>query len=113
MNDHTNGTCEDGPHECTDRCCSHVCRRLAPATVRKIHFCLSGALARPVRWHWISMNPLDSAEPPRGVVNKPLPRLIPATMTRGWLLWSGDRQPGRSCQLVVRLVVRNGVEHGR
>ncbi len=70
---HTDSTGQDGLHECTGRCRPHVCRPLAPATIRKIHFCLSGALTRAVRWHWISVNPLDAAEPPRGVVNNPHP----------------------------------------
>jgi hypothetical protein len=43
-----------------------MCRPLAPDSIRKIHFCLSGALARAVRWRWISVNPLDAAESPRG-----------------------------------------------
>jgi integrase len=52
------------PHDCDDRCCAHVCRPLAPGTVRKIHFILSGALKRAVRWRWIATNPIAQAEPP-------------------------------------------------
>jgi hypothetical protein len=26
-----------------------------------------------VRWHWIAVNPLDAAEPPRGVTTNPHP----------------------------------------
>lgn len=63
----------DEPHECTGRCRPHVCQPLSPASIRKIHFCLSGALTRAVRWHWITVNPLDAAEPPRGVVHNPHP----------------------------------------
>ncbi|MPZ64561.1 MAG: tyrosine-type recombinase/integrase [Pseudonocardiaceae bacterium] len=51
-------------HDCDDRCRVHACRPLASATVRKIHFILSGALKRAVRWRWIAMNPIDQAEPP-------------------------------------------------
>jgi hypothetical protein len=64
----------DGPHECTERCRPHVCRPLATSTIRKVHFCLSGALARAVRWRWITVNPLDQAEPPRGGRSEPHPR---------------------------------------
>ena len=52
------------PHDCDDRCCAHVCRPLAPGTVRKIHFILSGALKRAVRWRWIATNPIVQAESP-------------------------------------------------
>lgn len=62
-----------GAHECTDRCVPHVCRPLATSSIRKVHFCLSGALARAVRWRWITVNPLDQAEPPRGSTSDPDP----------------------------------------
>ena len=62
-----------GPHECTSLCAPHVCRPLATSTIRKVHFCLSGALQRAVRWRWISVNPLDQAEPPRGGRSDPNP----------------------------------------
>ncbi|GAA4547271.1 tyrosine-type recombinase/integrase [Pseudonocardia xishanensis] len=63
----------DEPHECDAKCSRHVCKPLASATIRKIHFCLSGALARAVRWRWIAVNPLGQAEPPRGSVAEPDP----------------------------------------
>jgi len=50
-----------------------VCRPLSTASIRKIHLCLPGALTRAVRWHWIAVNPLDAAEPPRGVTHNPHP----------------------------------------
>jgi site-specific recombinase XerD len=62
-----------GEHDCTERCAPHVCRPLATSTIRKVHFCLSGALSRAVRWRWITVNPLDQAEPPRGVTGNPNP----------------------------------------
>ncbi|MQA14701.1 MAG: tyrosine-type recombinase/integrase [Pseudonocardiaceae bacterium] len=65
----------EDPHDCDDRCRVHVCRPLASATVRKIHFVLSGALKRAVRWRWIAMNPIDQAEPP------PQPRPSPQPPT--------------------------------
>lgn len=54
-----------GPHECDVRCRQHVCRPLANSSIRQIHFCLSGGLKRAVRWRWITVNPLEQAEPPR------------------------------------------------
>ncbi|MBW0092086.1 tyrosine-type recombinase/integrase [Pseudonocardia sp. KRD-184] len=63
----------DGPHQCSEKCRPHVCRPLATSTIRKVHFCLSGALGRAVRWRWITVNPLDQAEPPRGGRSDPNP----------------------------------------
>lgn len=61
------------PHECSARCRAHVCRPLAISTIRKAYFCLSGALTRAVRWRWITVNPMDQAEPPRGAKSDPDP----------------------------------------
>lgn len=63
----------NGPHECTEACRPHVCKPLATSSVRKVHYCLSGALSRAVRWRWITVNPLDQAEPPRGARSEPDP----------------------------------------
>ncbi|TWF76643.1 phage integrase family protein [Pseudonocardia hierapolitana] len=65
------GHAADGPHNCSPACRPHVCQPLATSTIRKVHFCLSGALARAVRWRWITVNPLDQAEPPRGPRSDP------------------------------------------
>ncbi|QJY45110.1 tyrosine-type recombinase/integrase [Pseudonocardia broussonetiae] len=62
-----------GAHECSEKCRPHICRPLATSTIRKVHFCLSGALGRAVRWRWIIVNPLDQAEPPRGGRSDPNP----------------------------------------
>ncbi|RSN31344.1 site-specific integrase [Amycolatopsis sp. WAC 04169] len=55
---------------CRDHCRrpqkNHRCRPLAPATVRKIHYLLSGAYHRAVRWGWIDRSPtMDAAPPPK------------------------------------------------
>ena len=60
-------------HTCDAKCRPHTCRPLAASSVRQVHFCLSGALKRAVRWHWIGVNPLEQAEPPRGVKHDPQP----------------------------------------
>ncbi|WP_285486976.1 site-specific integrase [Amycolatopsis taiwanensis] len=53
------------PHECDDRCKTHECKGLAASTVRRVHFLLSGALTRAVKWGWITTgNPASTAEPP-------------------------------------------------
>ncbi|OZM71593.1 hypothetical protein CFN78_18880 [Amycolatopsis antarctica] len=52
------------PHACDERCGKHVCQPLATSTVRRVHFLLSGAFKRAVRWGWIAHNPAAKAEPP-------------------------------------------------
>jgi integrase/DNA-binding transcriptional regulator YhcF (GntR family) len=61
------------PHECTDKCKPHKCRALATSSIRQIHWILSGALQRAVRWGWITINPLDQAEAPGAVTPDPHP----------------------------------------
>jgi integrase len=53
-----------GDHECTDKCRRHECKPLSPASIRQIHWILSGALNRAVRWRWIALNPADQADKP-------------------------------------------------
>jgi integrase len=60
-------------HACDARCRPHVCKPLAAATVRQIHWILSGAFDRGVRWRWLSVTPVQSAEPPSPPVPKPDP----------------------------------------
>ncbi len=52
------------PHECDDRCGPHNCQPLAPSSIRQIHWIISGALERAVRWKWIALNPADHAAKP-------------------------------------------------
>ncbi|QNG55119.1 site-specific integrase [Pseudonocardia petroleophila] len=61
------------PHECDDRCVRHQCKPLAPTTIRHIHFILSGAYKRAVRWRWLSVNPMAQAEPPPAPKPNPQP----------------------------------------
>ena len=53
-----------GPHDCDDRCGPHRCKPLAPSSIRQVHWILSGALKRAVRWRWIVNNPISEARPP-------------------------------------------------
>ena len=59
-------------HVCDDRCGPHICRPLGDSTIRQIHFILSGALRKAVRWRWIGASPIGQAEPPPAP--KPDPR---------------------------------------
>ena len=49
---------------CKRACRPHACSGLADSTVRQIHWILTGALSRGVRWGWIGINPADNTEPP-------------------------------------------------
>lgn len=54
----------EGAHDCDHRCRPHQCKPLAAETIRQIHFLLSGAYNRAVKWRWVSRNPIGQAEPP-------------------------------------------------
>lgn len=60
-------------HECDQRCRPHTCKPLAASTIRQIHFILSGALKRAVRWKWVTTNPIADAEPPAAPKANPRP----------------------------------------
>lgn len=52
-------------HSCDRRCTGpHVCRPLGASVVRHVHFLLSGAFERAVRWRWVGINPVTMATPP-------------------------------------------------
>jgi integrase len=61
------------PHTCDEKCKPHECKPLAQSSIRQIHWCLSGALQRAVRWRWISVNPLDQAATPKPAKPDPHP----------------------------------------
>lgn len=64
------------PHECDDRCVPHACRPLADSTARQIHYLLSSAFKRALRWRWVTVNPIDQAEPPRAPTPEPQPPTV-------------------------------------
>lgn len=67
-------------HECDRRCTRpHACRPLGASVVRHIHFLLSGAFERAVRWRWVGVNPVSLATPPAA----PKPEPAAAFATRG------------------------------
>lgn len=63
--------CSEGEHECDERCGPHHCQPLGATTIRHMHFVLSGAYKRAVRWRWVSVSPIDQAEPPGGAEAQP------------------------------------------
>lgn len=60
-------------HHCNGPRGDHECEPLAAWTIRKIHFILSGAYERAVRWNWIGRNPMEQAEPPSAPTPNPNP----------------------------------------
>jgi integrase len=63
----------DGDHECDDRCGRHRCRPLGTSAIRHMHFILSGAYRKAVRWRWVSVSPISQAEPPAAPKPNPQP----------------------------------------
>ncbi|ADB31255.1 transcriptional regulator, GntR family [Kribbella flavida DSM 17836] len=63
----------DGCRSCRRACKSHVCVPLADNTIRTIHWIISGALARGVKWKWISRNPAEQADKPSMPTPNPRP----------------------------------------
>lgn len=77
----------EGPHECDHRCGPHQCRPLAATTIRHIHFILSGAYKRAVRWGWVAESPTTQAEPPpapRPNPHPPTPEQAARIVTASW-----------------------------
>lgn len=60
-------------HECDDRCRPHECKALSNATIRQIHWILSGAFDRAERWGWVSRSPMRQAQPPAMPTPDPQP----------------------------------------
>jgi integrase len=66
-------------HDCTAlgcktlECPPHLCRPLSASTLRQIHWILSGAFSRAVRWRWLMRNPIDEARPPAAPQPRPDP----------------------------------------
>lgn len=67
----------DGAHQCDHRCGPHRCRPLGATTIRHMHFILSGAYKRAVRWKWVTVSPIGQAEPPAAPVPNPHPPSAP------------------------------------
>ena len=106
------------PHECDVRCRPHRCRPLGAATIRKIHYILSGAYKRAVRWRWMGSSPMDQAEPPPVPAPDPQPptpeeaaRLVAEAWRRDpdwgmfvWLMMVTGARRGEVCGLRWRYV---------
>lgn len=114
------------PHECDTRCGPHRCKPLADGTVRKVHYLLSGAFKKAVYWNWLTISPIDQAEPPPPAPANPQPPSAAeaaAILNRAWhndvdwgtQVWlsmvTGSRR-GEICGIRWRHVdLENGVLH--
>jgi integrase len=100
------------PHECDQRCRPHRCIPLSDSSVRQIHWILSGALKRAVRWRWVAVNPAELVEPPALPRPEPHPpsadqaaRLVteawkdPDWGTYVWLAMTTGTRRGEMCAL--------------
>lgn len=105
------------PHRCDERCRTHVCRPLGPTTIRHMHFILSGAYRRAVRWKWVSVSPVGQAEPPAAPTPNPRPpsaldaaRIVkeawrePDWATLVWVAMTTGARRGELCALRWSLV---------
>lgn len=81
---------------------------LAPATVRKAHYLLSGAFRMAVDWDWMERNPADKAKKPvlhRQEVRAPSPDQVLAAIAAAQL-----RYPG--FPMYLRLAATTGARRG-
>jgi hypothetical protein len=87
-------------HECDDRCGQHRCQPLGPTTVRHMHFVLSGAYRKAVRWRWVSVSPIAQAEPPPAPPQNPQP---PSPADAARIVNEAWRDPGLGCAALMLL----------
>jgi len=69
----------------------HVCTPLSDSSIRAIHWILSGAFRRALRWGWLAVNPTEHAQPPP--LPKPDPR-PPTADEAARILEEAARDPG-------------------
>jgi integrase len=60
-------------HVCDERCCRKECKPLSASSIRSIHWVISAAFDKAVRWRWTGHNPADDAEPPSPPQSNPSP----------------------------------------
>lgn len=94
-------------HECDERCRPHVCRPLSVSTIRQIHFVLNGAFEKAKRWKWVSVNPIDFAEPPDAKMPEPKP---PTGAEAARIIDEAWRDPDWG--MLVRLTMTTGALRG-
>ncbi|MGW0231936.1 tyrosine-type recombinase/integrase [Actinopolymorpha singaporensis] len=101
-------------HDCAvagcvaSECKQHVCKPMAAATIRQVHFILSSALALAVRWEWIPSNPAVTARKPK----RPAPQPDPPSAEQVALIvdaaWAQDEAWGTLVWLLMMTGARRG-----
>ncbi len=86
----------------------HICRPLSSSTVRKIHFILSGALERAVRWRHLGMNKAALAVAPSAKQTEPDPPSAGEAAALLSAAWSADPEWG----LLLWLTMVTGSRRG-
>ncbi|MFC4945651.1 tyrosine-type recombinase/integrase [Pseudonocardia sp. GCM10023141] len=94
-------------HDCDARCRPHECKPLSASTIRQIHFVLSGAYNKGMRWRWVSTNPVTMATPPAARTPDPRP---PTTEQAAQILAEAWRDPDWGA--LVWLTMTTGARRG-
>lgn len=111
-------------HRCDARCTRpHVCKPLGTSAIRHIHFLLSGAYERAVRWRWVGVNPLGQASPPAAPKpnpQPPSPREAARIVTESWrdpdwgaLVWTAMTTGARCGELRAIRLTSVDLDEGR
>lgn len=110
-------------HECDGRCGPHQCRPLAASTIRHVHFLLSGAYGRAVRWRWVGVSPIGQATPPAAPKpnpQPPSPREAARIVTESWrdpdwgaLVWTAMTTGARRGELCAIRLTSVNLDDGR
>lgn len=111
-------------HACDRRCTRpHVCRPLGASVVRHVHFLLSGAFERAVRWRWVGVNPVTMASPPaapRPNPQPPSPREAARIVEESWkdpdwgaLVWTAMTTGARRGELCAIRLHSVDLDEGR
>lgn len=111
-------------HACDRRCSRpHVCRPLGASVVRHVHFLLSGAFERAVRWRWVGINPVTMASPPaapRPNPQPPSPREAARIVEESWkdpdwgaLVWTAMTTGARRGELCAIRLHSVDLDEGR
>jgi hypothetical protein len=105
------------PHECTNKCHPHECKPLSQSSVRQVHCVTVTHSNEHSAGHWITINPLDQAEPPKSVKadpHPPTPEQVAAIVNEAfkdldwgmlvWLAMTTGARRGELCALRLDLL---------
>ncbi len=96
------------PHTCDQRCRRHQCTGLSASTIRHIHHLFSGAYKKAKKWKWVSVNPVEDADPPPAPPSNPQPPTAQETATILNAAWRADEDWGTQVWLDMTTGLRRG-----